>query len=60
MADRVSRTELWAKARELMMRDRKKLQSKLEMFECTFKPQLVFNPGDPRSIRPNEHKLLTV
>lgn len=56
----MSRTELWAKARDLMMKDRNKLQSKLEMYECTFRPQIVFNPGDNRSVRPNEHLLLTV
>lgn len=60
LADRLSRSELWTKARELMMKDRLKLQSKLQMFECTFSPQLVFNPGDERNRHTKAQFLLTV
>lgn len=43
-----------------MMKDRMKLQSKLEMYECTFKPQLIFNPGDERNKHTKARYLLTV
>ena len=40
LVDRMSREELWVKARNMLVEDRRKLQDKLIAAECTFEPQV--------------------
>lgn len=51
LADRGVREELWLNAKKLMLQDRVKLQEKIQLAECRFRPETNLLHAKPRATK---------